>query len=472
MVMMNSINGIFFSVFLFVLLIPSDAFCQLYDYKGSAQAYRSTGYGSDTMFVFFSDQQQKIMAASHSTGDTADFLWKHFDQTTKSFDSLFIHKNTYLSRVELDSLYAQHMLNRSAEGLRVEIRSDQHKAEAYNAWVIMDTLPDFGEIEIEENDCEKMWFAVDRFELQDYVYYNWTDTPAVTMELYNSRDVLWESSADVDIFDAQTLYNYGDYLIGKIGTPFGMPYKDADYYLTVSNVFGNSRSDTIYDVEAKAVKADFKVQKIPNGESPEDYSEDQINEALLHVTFKNESENAQYYDWVGFNDSLNILNGKDSILWTSKEEVPMDSEIWPYRPGKFPVRLTVHNDYGCYDSTTFYHIKVDSSKIDSTLIPNVFTPDGNGMNDYFVIPKKSIVDNGKRGVVSMKWLHVSVFNRSGELVYRFEGDPEGWSGWNGKVRDSNRDAAEGIYLYVIRGMGYDGVLHENKQYSGFLYLFR
>ena len=141
--MMNSINGIFFSVFLFVLLIPSDAYCQLYDYKGSAQAYRSTGYGSDTMFVFFSDQQQKIMAASHSTGDTADFLWKHFNQTTKSFDSLFIHKNTYLSRVELDSLYAQHMLNRSAEGLRVEIRSDQHKAEAYNAWVIMDTLPDF-----------------------------------------------------------------------------------------------------------------------------------------------------------------------------------------------------------------------------------------------------------------------------------------------------------------------------------------
>jgi hypothetical protein len=25
---------------------------------------------------------------------------------------------------------------------------------------------------------------------------------------------------------------------------------------------------------------------------------------------------------------------------------------------------------------------------------------------------------------------------------------------------------------VIKGRGYDGVMHENKQYSGFLYLFR
>jgi hypothetical protein len=67
---------------------------------------------------------------------------------------------------------------------------------------------------------------------------------------------------------------------------------------------------------------------------------------------------------------------------------------------------------------------------------------------------------------------VTIFNRSGQLVYRYGGDPMQWEGWRGKVRNSNRDAAEGVYLYVIKGRGYDGVMHENKQYSGFLYLFR
>lgn len=458
-----------------MLLVSSTSYSQLYDFKGSADAHRSTGYGEDTIFVFFSGNEQKVMAASHTTEDTSNFLWKRFNRNTKTFDSLLVHEDTTLSRIWLDSLYSGNHLKYATEGLRVEILNDEDSLETYNTWVILDTIPDFGEIRIEQNNCESMWLSVDRFELKDYKYYTLSDMSYDAIDsiyISNNRDVEWESSADVEIYSPSILYSgYEGRFIGRIGNPPIMPYKDSDYTLTVSNVFGNSRSATITDVKAKAVKAEFDVKKIQDNGPVVDYNKRDVNEALLNVTFENNSKNSDYYDWVGFNDSLNILRGRDSILWQSDAEVP-ETEVEPYTPGEYPVRLTVHNDYNCYDSTTFYHIEVDSSRIDTATIPNVFTPDNNGINDYFVLPKKSNVTGGRRGVVSMKWIEVSVFNRSGELVYRFDGNPEDWEGWDGKVRNGNRDAAEGVYIYVIKGRGYDGVMHENKQYSGFLYLFR
>lgn len=463
---------IFFT--LLVLSIPS--FSQIYDYNGSADAYRSTGYGEDTIFIFFAQNEDKTIASRHSTQDTSDFYWKRFNKETKSWDSLLVQKQASYSTLNMDSLYSRNLLDQSVEGLRAEILSQNDSLEVYNAWVVMDTMPDFGQIRVEENSCNNMTLYIQNPEFQSYEYYNLADTPVVSMTLRNERTdlrVKWEASADVEIFAPETPYFSGQVIKGRIGTPFGMPYKDSYYYLTLNNAFGNTWKDTTSEeIVAKAVKADFNVQKIMD-DGPVKYSENEINEALLQVSFENKSQNADYYDWVGFNDSLNILRGRDSILWTSTEEIPMESEIEPYTPGKYPVRLTVSNDYGCVDSTTFYHIKVDSSNIDTTLIPNVFTPDGDNRNDYFVLPKKSnISGEGKRGVISMKWIEVTIINRSGQLVYRFEGNPDDWEGWDGKVRNSSRDAAEGVYLYVIKGKGYDGVMHEDKMYSGFLYLFR
>ncbi|MFW5916206.1 MAG: gliding motility-associated C-terminal domain-containing protein [Bacteroidota bacterium] len=458
---------------LLLLLVSSVSYSQLYDFQGSADARRSTGYGEDTILVFFSGNERKVLAASHTTTDTSDFLWKRFNREDQAFDSLFVHSDTTLSRVSLDSLYSRNELRHASEGLRVEILSDEDSLEIFNAWVIMDTIPDYGEIRIEQNDCNTMWFSVEKFELKDYKYYTLSDDPYDSMYVYNNRNVKWESTEDVDIYSPNTLYSgYEDRFIGKIGNPSIVPYKDSDYTLTVSNVFGNERSATIEDVKAKAVKADFEVKKMLDDGSVVEYNEREVNEALLDVTFDNNSKNASDYDWVGFNDSLNILQGRDSILWTSEEEVPLETEVESYTPGKYPVRLTVSNEYACYDSTTYYHIQVDSSRIDTANIPNVFTPDNNGINDYFVLPKKSNVSGGRRGVVSMQWIEVSVFNRSGELVYRYDGNPDDWQGWDGKVRNSNRDAAEGVYIYVIKGRGYDGVMHEDRQYTGFLYLFR
>jgi len=467
---------LFLTLLAFLLLGPLSLKAQLYDYNGNSDASLSTTYGEDTLFVFFASNPAKVMAATHSSGDASDFLWKRFNTNTLGFDSLFMHSNTVLSRVGIDSLYDQGVLTDAVECLRVEVMNGQGLQETYNAWIVSDTLKDVNLVEY-RNTCNQIKLEVMDLVLPDYHYYDLQALPADTNLIAIDNEIgafRWQASEAVNIYWPNTPLFEGQRVIGYIGSPFEMPYQDAHYYLTLSNTFGNTVRDTIRDVEAKAVLADFEVKKLTPGGALVDYNPKEVNEALLQVIFDNTSKNADHYRWVGFNDSLNILRGRDSILWSSFDEVPAETDIPSYRPGNYPVRLTVSNDYGCRDSSTYYHIRVDSSQIDSSLIPNVFTPDGNGINDIFVLPKADNLSGGggPRGIVSMKWIEVSVFNRAGELVYRYDGDPEKWKGWRGKVRGSNRDAAEGIYLYVIKGRGYDGVMHENKQYSGFLYLFR
>ena len=466
-----------FRFFLFIFLIPGSfsSYAQLYDYQGRADQSGTAAYGDDGLFVFHSTNPEKIMAATHSSSETASFVWQRFNKATLQFDTLFTHSATPVSRVRLDSLYASDRLSQAVEGLRVEVETAQGDQEEYTAWVVIDTLNDFS-IQEYRNTCNQIKLEIVGLSLRDYSYHNLAalpgDTSLITLENEISR-FEWTANDDVDIYWPDAPLYEGDRLLGYIGSPFQMPYQTTRYRLTIENAFGNNVSATSDDVEAKAVLSDFTISKLNPDGSVVDYQENVVNEALLQILVENRSKNANDYQWVGFNDSLNILRGRDSILWRYDGETPTEGDIPPYKPGRYPVRLKVSNEYGCVDSSTFYHVRVDSSQIDSALIPNVFTPDGNGLNDLFVLPKAdNLSGDGQRGLVSMKWIEVSIFNRSGELVYRYDGDPLEWEGWRGKVRNSNRDAAEGIYLYVIKGRGYDGVMHENKQYSGFVYLFR
>jgi len=434
-----------------------------------------TAYGEDTLLVFHSGNPQKTLSVSYDQSSNYDFIWKRFNRSTFRFDSLVVHRDRPISEVGLDSLYNQGVLQDPVEGLQVEVMGSQGLEQTYQAWIIIDTLDKINIVPY-INTCNQVKLLVEDLRLKDYTYYDLEALPGDTSQITLENELTlfqWEASADVDIYWDDTPLYEGERVIGYIGSPFQMPYEDSDYFLEVSNLFDNSVADTIEEVVAKAVRADFEIDKITREGAMVDYSQSEVNEAPLQILTENLSKNANQYHWVGFNDSLNILRGRDSILWEVQAETPMESDIPPYRPGRYPVRLKVSNDYNCKDSTTYYHVRVDSSEIDSSLIPNVFTPDGNGLNDVFVLPKASnLSGEGQRGIVSMKWIEVSVFNRSGQLVYRYDGDPMDWEGWRGKVRNSNRDAAEGVYLYVIKGRGYDGVMHENKQYSGFLYLFR
>ena len=97
-------------------------------------------------------------------------------------------------------------------------------------------------------------------------------------------------------------------------------------------------------------------------------------------------------------------------------------------------------------------------------VPNVFTPNDDGINDFFVPEKQSL-----------RFLNLQVFAKGGHRVYNYEGDGEDlltWQGWDGKINNSERQAGPGAYFYVMRAVGYDDVSYKGREYRGTVYLYR
>lgn len=93
----------------------------------------------------------------------------------------------------------------------------------------------------------------------------------------------------------------------------------------------------------------------------------------------------------------------------------------------------------------------DSTELD---VPNVFTPNGDNINDYF------IVDTDGTTIYEF-----SIFTRTGTRIY-FSKSPQ--ISWDGKSI-GGKELPEGIYYYVIeRAEGGDTPV-EN---AGFIFLFR
>lgn len=102
--------------------------------------------------------------------------------------------------------------------------------------------------------------------------------------------------------------------------------------------------------------------------------------------------------------------------------------------GAYTVRLTIGNDY-CTKDTTF-SVNVSESML---AVPNVFTPNGDGVNDEFRVAYRSLRE-----------FHIWVYDRWGHQVYASDDPAKGWNGMIG-----SRPAAEGAYYYVIRALGTD-----------------
>ena len=83
-------------------------------------------------------------------------------------------------------------------------------------------------------------------------------------------------------------------------------------------------------------------------------------------------------------------------------------------------------------------------------IPNVFTPNGDGLNDYFF--PRTLLTSGLTSF-SMK-----IFNRWGQEI--FATTTTDGRGWDGKLNDVPQP--EGVFVYIIEATFKDGQ-HEHRQ---------
>jgi gliding motility-associated-like protein len=106
--------------------------------------------------------------------------------------------------------------------------------------------------------------------------------------------------------------------------------------------------------------------------------------------------------------------------------------------GTYQVVLTIKNANGCISTLVLAPITVEEGNFE---VPNVFTPNGDGVNDIF-IPRVQGYD-----LKSM-----IVYDRWGTQLYTSEGNI---IGWNGKLKNGS-DAVDGVYNYVIELQKSDG----------------
>lgn len=99
--------------------------------------------------------------------------------------------------------------------------------------------------------------------------------------------------------------------------------------------------------------------------------------------------------------------------------------------GTYCVYLTVESQLGCID-TASYCFEVSGYTL---LVPNAFTPNGDGINDRFVV-----IGYG------MEFLELSVYDRWGELIYSSRGTEQ--IVWDGTKNGS--PVPEGVYVYLLR----------------------
>lgn len=117
-----------------------------------------------------------------------------------------------------------------------------------------------------------------------------------------------------------------------------------------------------------------------------------------------------------------------------------------FRELKTEVELTVQNEYGCFNSTTF---EVLAKPCCDVFIPNAFTPNGDGVNDEFA----PLIRPGQ--VV----IHFEVYDRYGAKVYSTNTAAPAWDG----TYLSGKDAPTGVYMYQIIYTCDDGNNYTKKE---------
>jgi hypothetical protein len=398
------------------VLLPAIAEAQLS--APGMTAVRYTSYPTapsikDPVFVFCNasgSQKGVINAASPKGTGPFNYSWLKWSDISKSF-SIPLKTET--------GVLTSSFVNLDEGGYKIVISGGFDTTLV--AWIFIDKP--FSSAELLNRTCD--YVALKGKAVVDTFFYKNPST-GLPVRLQNSISFLWSSTPTSSI-------PFPDLEINP--QTFNPPLVDVTYKLKVTDSFGcSSESSFLYN--SIHVKADFSVDP-DNGEAP------------LEVTFADKSVR-------GFNYRWEFGENKDSISELSNPK----PHIY-YKPGEYSVKLTVESELHCIDSMRFDKIKVDPSKLD---IPNVFTPDGDGLNDNFMIESKSL-----------RFLSVDVYSRSGLKVYSFVGDGErlrAWQGWDGNINHSSIKASPGVYFYVIRAYGWDDIEYDSKEQRGFVYLYR
>lgn len=164
---------------------------------------------------------------------------------------------------------------------------------------------------------------------------------------------------------------------------------------------------------------------------------------------------------IGTVNCVNLTPGDNHLVWNfgdvfSNLNIIEDVEDPAHdytHSGYYTITLTATDSLGCVDSVK-NRVSVEVPYF--FYIPNSFTPDGDGVNEYFA-PQG-------QGVDPENYL-MQIFDRSGMLIYTTHNPYDYWDGRN----KYGQKCPEGVYVYriLLRNLNV-----EDKEYTGTVTLIR
>ncbi|MFH0864848.1 MAG: PKD domain-containing protein [Bacteroidota bacterium] len=153
--------------------------------------------------------------------------------------------------------------------------------------------------------------------------------------------------------------------------------------------------------------------------------------------------NVNFIDMSAGASTWNWNFGDPASMSSNSSDEPSPSHYFS-NPGTYYITLVITSQYGCTDSAST-DIIVNSEF--TFYIPNAFTPDGNGKNDFF-FPQGDWFDPNN--------YELYVFDRWGEIVFKTNNFSEYW---DGKVMGGNKIAQQGVYTWIIIVKDLGGDMH-------------
>ncbi len=127
-----------------------------------------------------------------------------------------------------------------------------------------------------------------------------------------------------------------------------------------------------------------------------------------------------------------------TIKWTPTNDLSCPDCLTPIASpvNTTEYRIEVQDSLGCMTSGTV-KVSVDKTKI--AFIPNAFSPNGDGQNDFFQIYPTNAVESIKVFQIFSEW---------GELIYESAEPLLNTASWDGTFRQ--QQAAIGTYVYLVQ----------------------
>lgn len=160
------------------------------------------------------------------------------------------------------------------------------------------------------------------------------------------------------------------------------------------------------------------------------------------------------YPSVDLGQDTSICPGSVSVELSAQVNTFGYSPMWKWSNGATTPKITIVSP-GTYHATVTINGCGTTDSIEVVkdcyiTVPNVFTPNGDGINDYF-FPRQLL----SSGLIDF---NMNVYNRWGQII--FTGNALDGRGWDGRY--NGVDQPEGVYVYLIDAIFKDGQKETHK----------